>query len=147
MPYTQPRDVEEYTVPVLETLAHPFAETMKLRTDERSAGRSTCSIEIAPDLHHNPHQVAHGAVLYALADTGMGAALYPTLSEGEICVTIEIKITYFRPVPAGVVRCETVVVNRGRTIANLDSRLYLDDTLVAQANGNFAIVKLKAAAS
>ncbi len=133
-------------MPVLETLAHPFADTMKLRVDERSAGRSTCSIEVAPDLHHNPHQVAHGAVLYALADTGMGAALYPTLDDGEICVTVEIKINYFRPVPAGIVRCETVVLNRGRTIANLDSRLYLDDTLIAQANGNFAIVKLKAAA-
>ena len=83
-----------------ETLVHhPFAETMKLRIDERSPGRSTCSIEVAPDIHHNPHQVAHGAVLYALADTGMGTALYPTLNDGEICVTIEIKITYFRPAP------------------------------------------------
>src|SRR6478672_12233869 len=68
-----------------ETLVHhPFAETMKLRIDERSPGRSTCSIEVAPDIHHNPHRVAHGAVLYALADTGMGTALYPTLNDGEI---------------------------------------------------------------
>ena len=57
--------------------------------------------------------------------------------------TIEIKITYFRPAASGIIRCETVLVNRGRTIANLDSRLYLDDKLIAQANGNFAIVKLK----
>ena len=145
MPYAQPRDVEEYTVTASpETLVHhPFAETMKLRIDERSAGRSTCSIEVAPAIHHNPHQVAHGAVLYALADTGMGTALYPTLNDGEICVTIEIKITYFRPAPAGIIRCETVLLNRGRTIANLDSRLYLDDKLIAQANGNFAILKPK----
>ena len=95
-----------YTVTVSpETLAHhhPFAETMKLRIDERSPGRSTCSIEVAPDIHHNPHRVAHGAVLYALADTGMGTALYPTLNDGEICVTIEIKITYFRPAAAGII--------------------------------------------
>ena len=127
----------------LATLAHPFAETMKLCVDERSAGRSICSIEIEPGIHHNPHHVAHGAVFYALADTGMGAALYPTLDAGEMCVTIEIKITYFRPAPAGTIRCETVVLNRGRTIANLDSRLYLGDTLIAQANGNFAILKRK----
>ncbi|QDW37264.1 PaaI family thioesterase [Bradyrhizobium sp. KBS0727] len=142
---TQSRDVEEYTVTVSpETSAyHPFAEMMKLRIDERSPGRSTCSIEVAPGIHHNPHHVAHGAVLYALADTGMGAALYPALNDGEICVTIEIKITYFRSAPAGIVRCETVLLNHGRTIANLDSRLYLDDTLIAQANGNFAILKRK----
>lgn len=125
---------------------HPFGETIKLRIDEQSPGRSTCSIEVVPDIHHNPHHIAHGAVLYALADTGMGVALYPTLAEGETCTTIEIKITYFRPAPAGTIRCETTLLNRGRTIANLDSRLYLGDTLIAQANGNFAILKRRSEA-
>lgn len=73
----------------------------------------------------------------------MGIALYPTRDTGESCTTIEIKITYFRPAPAGTIRCETVLLNRGRTIANLDSRLYLGDKLIAQANGNFAILKPK----
>jgi len=122
---------------------HPFGETIGLRIDEQGPGRSICSLEVAPGVHHNPHQVAHGAVLYALADTGMGIALYPTLGNGESCVTIEIKITYFRPAPAGTIRCETILLNRGRTIANLDSRLYLGDKLIAQANGNFAILKPK----
>lgn len=119
---------------------------MRLRIDEQAPGRSTCSVEVVPDIHHNPHRIAHGAVLYALADTGMGLALYPTLDEGETCATIEIKMSYFRAVPGGVVRCETTLVNRGRTIANLDSRLYLDDTLIAQANGNYAILKPRTAA-
>lgn len=120
---------------------HPFGEVIRLKLDERGPGRSVCSIEVVPDIHHNPHKVTHGAVLYALADTGMGMALYPTLQEGESCVTIEIKINYFRPAAAGIIRCETVVLNRGRTIANLESRLYLADRLIAQANGNFAILK------
>lgn len=137
------RCVEEHTVMRLSAI-YPFGETIGLRIDEQGPGRSVCSLEVAPGIHHNPHQVAHGAVLYALADTGMGIALYPTLDKGESCVTIEIKITYFRPAPAGIIRCETVLVNRGRTIANLDSRLYLDDDkLIAQANGNFAILKPK----
>ncbi|MBN8959921.1 MAG: PaaI family thioesterase [Rhizobiales bacterium] len=120
---------------------HPFADAIKLRVDEQGPGRSVCSVEIEPDLHHNPHLITHGAVLYALADTGMGVALYPTLAKGESCATIEIKMSYFRAVPSGVVRCETTLINRGRTIANLDSRLYVGDTLVAQANGNYAILK------
>lgn len=36
----------------------------------------------------NPRNVVHGAVLYAMADTGMGAALYPTLSADKVCATI-----------------------------------------------------------
>jgi acyl-CoA thioesterase len=30
-------------------------------------------------------------------------------------------------------------VNRGKTIANLESRVFLGEVLVAQANGNYAI--------
>lgn len=40
-----------------------------------------------------------------------------------------------------MLNCITQVVNRGRTVANLDSRLYVGETLVAQANGNYAIFK------
>lgn len=77
--------------------------------------------------------------MYALADTGMGAALYPTLDEGQICATIEIKINYFKPITAGRLSCVTEIVNRGKTIANLESRVFVEQVLVAQANGNYAI--------
>lgn len=119
---------------------HPFAELIALRTDEQGAGHSRLSLVVAPE-HLNPHRVVHGAVLYALADTGMGAALYPTLGEGEICATIEIKINYFRPVSTGTLRCLTRLVNRGRRVANLESQLFAGEALVAQANGNYAIFK------
>ena len=119
---------------------HPFADLIALRTDEQGAGHSRLSLVVASE-HLNPHRVVHGAVLYALADTGMGAALYPTLAEGEICATIEIKINYFKPVAAGTLVCKTELLNRGRSIANLESRLYAGDTLVAQANGNYAVIR------
>ena len=91
--------------------------------------------------HLNPHHVVHGAVLYALADTGMGAALYPTLEAGEICATIEVKINYYKPVAAGAVTCITEVINRGKTVANLESCIYAGEVLVAKANGNYWIFR------
>lgn len=124
----------------MKTLAHPFADLVEFTVDHQSAGRSTLSLLVAAK-HMNPHHVVHGAVLYALADTGMGAALYPTLAPGEICATIEVKINYFRPVTQGVVVCETELLHRGKTVANLDSRLFVDGTLVAQANGHYAIFR------
>jgi acyl-CoA thioesterase len=33
------------------------------------------------------------------------------------------------------------VLNRGRTVANIESKVYVGDTLVAQANGNYAIFR------
>ena len=91
------------------------------------------------EIHRNPNGVAHGAVLYALADTGMGAALYPTLNPGERCATIQITMNYFKPVAAGPVTCSTELVSRGRSVAHLESRLVAAGVLVATANGNYAI--------
>lgn len=121
---------------------HPFADLIDLRILEVMPGASTVAL-VVDTQHLNPHGVAHGAVLYALADTGMGSALYPTLEPEEICATIEIKMNYFKPVAGGEVICKTELINRGKTVANLDSRLYIGELLVAQANGNYAIFRRK----
>lgn len=124
---------------------HPFAELIDLHVDAQGPGSSELHLD-ADARHLNPHRVVHGAVLYALADTGMGAALYPTLAAGELCATIEIKINYFKPVGSGRLVCRTTLVNRGKTVANLDARLYLGEQLVAQANGNYAIFRPRGSA-
>ncbi|WP_372759356.1 PaaI family thioesterase [Litorivivens sp.] len=121
-------------------MKNPFGELIGLNIARQDAGFSELNLTITPDLL-NPHQVAHGAVLYALADTGMGAALYPSLAEGELCATIEIKMNYFAPVFSGDVVCQTRLVHRGKKIAHLESELTLDGKLVAKASGNYAIFK------
>ena len=125
-------------------MKHPFAELIDLHFEDKSTGSSTLTLDVGSQ-HMNPHGVVHGAVLYAMADTGMGAALYTTLEHGEICATIEIKINYFKPISTGKVVCKTELVNRGRTVANLEARLYVEQNLVAQANGNYAIFRPKRA--
>ena len=117
---------------------HPFADLIDLKVEVQRAGHSQLSLTLAPQ-HLNPHGVVHGAVVFALADTGMGSALYPTLEPGQICATIDIAISYFRPVQAGRLMCTSEVVNRGRTVAHLSSRVMVGEQLVASATGNFAI--------
>ncbi|MFO1329870.1 MAG: PaaI family thioesterase [Rubrivivax sp.] len=125
---------------------HPFGDLIGLRFAAPPAdGASCCELTLASE-HLNPHGVAHGAVLFAMADTGMGAALYPSLAPGESCATIEIKINFHRSAPAGTLRCTSTVVNRGRSVATLESRLTLGDRLVATASGNFAIFPRERAA-
>ncbi len=119
---------------------HPFADLIGLHVEHQEAGESTLTL-VACEKHMNPHKVVHGAVLYALADTGMGAALYPTLAPGEFCATIEIKINYFKAVLSGRLVCKTQLLNRGKSVANLESRIYLEQALVAQAIGNYAIIR------
>lgn len=119
-------------------MSHPYAEQLGLVVAESGPGRSTCTLAVRAD-HFNPHGVVHGAVLYALADTGMGAALYPTLAAGERCATLQLTMSYFRAVAGGELRCTTELVHRGRTVAHLESRVYAGETLVASASGNYAI--------
>ncbi len=123
-------------------MKHPFAEHIAMTVAEQRSGYSRLTLQVAPH-HLNPHGAVHGAVLFALADTGMGSALYPTLAAGESCATIEVKINYFKPVRQGTLSCETTIVNRGRSIANLESRVWLDGQVVASANGHYAIVRAK----
>lgn len=119
-------------------MRHPFADLIGLKVENQEAGKSTCSLEVSDTLL-NPHNVAHGAVIYALADTGMGVALYPSLREGQICATIEIKINYYKAVYSGKILCETTIVNQGKSVANLESSLFCDGLLIAKANGNYSI--------
>lgn len=119
---------------------HPFGKLIDLRHLESSSGQSRCNL-IVSEKHLNPNRVVHGAVIFALADVGMGSAVQPLLAEGEICATVEIKINYFKPVREGELICTTTLINRGKTLANLDSVVYCGDVLVAKANGTYAIFK------
>ncbi len=121
-------------------MPHPFAKLLDAHQVESRAGYSRCRLDVT-EKHLNPNQVVHGAVMFALADIGMGAAVFPTLAEGELCATVEIKINYFKPVRAGELVCVTELINRGKTLANLDASVYCADVLVAKANGTYAIFR------
>ncbi|MFQ5799204.1 MAG: PaaI family thioesterase, partial [Bacteroidota bacterium] len=84
-----------------------------------------------------------GGVIYSMADTGMGAALYTDLNEEEICTTIEIKIVYLKAVNSGTLTCDTSVTHKSRRIAVLESEIRNDEHLIAKAIGTFYIAKGK----
>ena len=128
-------------MPDISHLPHPFAELIGFEVSER--GEGVCVNRLTINEHHfNPHGVVNGAVVYALADTGMGGALSSLLEEGEICSTIEIKINYFRPALGGELTCETRVINKGSRTGVMESNVTNDEgKLIARAMGTFMILK------
>ncbi len=120
----------------------PFVEHVGMRIEEVRSGHCKCTLTVA-DYHRNSTGVVHGGVLFTLADTAMGASLYPMLDPTEICATIEIKINYFKPVSSGEIICTSEMVNRGKTVANLEASVYAGEVLIAKANGSFSIFKRK----
>ncbi|MFX0177173.1 MAG: PaaI family thioesterase [Candidatus Hodarchaeota archaeon] len=120
---------------------HKFGDLIGLEFSKFEKGFSQCILKVNEN-HFNPHNVVHGGVLYSMADTGMGAALYSFLEKEELCATIEIKISYFKSVKEGTLICDTKVIHKGRSIGVLESEIRNDDTLVAKANGTFSIFKV-----
>lgn len=123
----------------MSKVSHPFADLIGMEMDRPEPGKSVARVRVDPGRHFNPQKAAHGAVAYALADTGMGAAVYTMLEKGQYCATIEIKISYMGAVRDGELRCETRVVSKGKRVAFLESQIFNDGKLVAQATGTYSI--------
>jgi len=119
---------------------HPFGELIGLDFTRCEGGFSQGTLEVG-ERHLNPHNVVHGGVIYAMADTGMGGAVYSFLNEDELCATIEIKIVYMAPVTSGRLTCDTRVVHRGKRIAILESEVKNGEQLVAKATGTYSLFK------
>ena len=121
-------------------MKNPFADLVgfTLRLGPRGSGTATAALEVRPELL-NPNGVVHGGVLFSIADTVMGAALYTKLEPGETCATIEIKIHFLQAVTRGKIRCRTRLVHRGSRVAVLESHVSVGRQQVAQALGTFAI--------
>lgn len=119
-----------------------FGGLIGLQFSKSEGGISICSLEVKPNLL-NPHNVLHGGVTYSMADTGMGAALYSMLEEGQSCATVEVKINYFRPVFSGTLTCETKMTNKGKKLAYLESEIMRKDKLIAKAVGTYSIFEVR----
>jgi acyl-CoA thioesterase len=121
---------------------NPFGELIGLEFTAFGEGRSRCELQVKSELL-NPHGVLHGGAIYAMADTGMGGALYSVLDESELCTTVEVKIAYMSAVKTGKLVCETRVLERRSRISILESEVRNGSKLVAKALGTFYIYDAK----
>lgn len=117
---------------------NPFGDLVGLKFTKWEEGYSHCVLTVN-DNHMNPHKTVHGGVIYAMADSGMGATMYTVMSGEELCASIEIKIAYFKAVRSGILTCDTKLIHMGNRIATLESEISNEGTLVAKAIGTFLI--------
>lgn len=74
----------------------------------------------------NPIGTIHGGYAATVLDTALGCVVHSTLKAGEAYTTMEIKIVYHRAIlpNLGELRCEGVVISRGRRAAASEAKLY-----------------------
>jgi len=120
----------------------PFRDLVGVTFTKVDDGYSHCVLEVGKKLL-NPGGIVHGGALYTLADSGMGVALFSFVDEGELFLTIETSVFYFKAVSSGTLTCESRVVHRGKRIAVMEAEIKNGGQLVAKAVGTFSIYKGK----
>lgn len=117
----------------------PLGDFIGLQLRTPAPGEAVAQVEVTERLH-NPHGALHGAVVFAMVDTAMGAATMSVLDEGQRCASIDVHVRYLRPVLSGTVEATVRVVHAGRSIVNLAAEVTADGRLVATATGSFAVI-------
>lgn len=83
----------------------------------------------------NPNGVAHGGLLFGLADTTMGLLARTT---GRNVTTINAQIDYLRPGKGNKITCIAEPLKIGKTTAVLRANLYNEEeTLISTVTGTF----------
>lgn len=83
---------------------------------------------------------AHGGVVSALVDSTMGvAALSKVFKENRVVSTVELKVSYLKPVlEQDELRCIAEVLNTGKRLIYVEcSVINQKEQLVARGNGTF----------
>jgi uncharacterized protein (TIGR00369 family) len=111
----------------------PVASLIGFTLIEVEPGRAVVVLE-ADRRHANPMGTVHGGILCDIADAAMGIAYAATLDEGETFTTLELKMSFIRPVWTGKLRAEGRVLDGGRTIGLVECHIRdARDRLVAHA--------------
>lgn len=124
----------------MSSLDFELARFCNLVIDDVTDGVCRGHVEVDIDRHANPNGVVHGAILFALVDTTMGAATMDA-TDGKPCASIDVQLRFLRPATGGVINTVTRVRRTGRRIVHLDADVTDEQgQLVATASGAFAII-------
>jgi uncharacterized protein (TIGR00369 family) len=135
--------------PELRTKAHasdmPVGRLIGFTTKEAGGGRAVVTLSAGPQ-HANPMGTLHGGILCDVADAAMGIAFASTLAPDESFTTIELKISFFRPVWQAVLKAEGKVVRRGSSVGYVECEITDENArLVAKAASTCMVLKAERA--
>jgi acyl-CoA thioesterase len=105
-----------------------------LQIDEITKEKVTTSVVLNQN-HLNPHGIAHGGLIFGLADSSMGILASLT---GRKVVTVDSTINYLRPCGGNKIVCIAEPVKVGMTLGVYKANIYNDkDDLAATVTASF----------
>jgi uncharacterized protein (TIGR00369 family) len=102
----------------------PMADLMGFDFSEIEEGRVV--FECTPaEYHYNPIGAVHGGLACTLFDSAMGCAVHTMLPAGVGYTTVELKVSFLRPITlkTGRLLCEGTIIHVSSRIATAEARL------------------------
>jgi uncharacterized protein (TIGR00369 family) len=102
----------------------PIGELMGFEPLEVEEGRALFVCTPA-EYHYNPIGAVHGGLACTLLDSAMGCAVHTMLPAGVGYTTVELKVSFLRPITlkTGRLLCEGTIIHLGSRIATAEARL------------------------
>jgi len=117
---TQRRRIEEATKNV------PFADLLGLKLDSVEPGSATMSLPVREELKQN-NRVMHGGAIASLIDSAAAYAVIPLLNQNETATTIDLTVSYVRPLRIGVATASAKVLRAGGRIIVISAEVLDND--------------------
>ena len=108
----------------------PFAKLLGIELDDISNGTATLGLNIREQLTQN-HGVVHGGAIASLIDTATAFAIIPLLAPQERVTTVDLTISYLRPLTEGRIRATAKVVRAGRRLFVVSAEVFDKDGKLA----------------
>ena len=111
----------------------PFAKLIGIELDEVDSGTATLAFDIRHELKQN-HGVVHGGAIASLIDSATAFAIISVLPPDEHATTVDLTISYLRPLTSGRALAVARVLRAGKRIITVSAELFDDaGTLSATA--------------
>lgn len=102
----------------------PIAQVFGMRFGETEDGRFSATCD-PREAFFNPLGTVHGGLACTMLDTALGCVAHSTLPAGSGYTSIDISVSYLRPIlpSAGRLTATGTVVKRGRRVVFAEARL------------------------
>jgi acyl-CoA thioesterase len=109
----------------------PYAKFLGIKIDQIAVGSATLSLKVRDELKQN-RGVVHGGAIASLIDSATAFAIISMLEPEESTTTVDMTISYLRPVTRGRMTATAKVTRAGRRIIAVSAEAFDDkQTLVA----------------
>jgi acyl-CoA thioesterase len=104
----------------------PYAQLLGIELEEFGSGTATLGLNVSRELTQN-HGVVHGGALASLIDTATAFAIISLLDPAEKVTTVDLTLSFLRPVTKGRLKATAKVVRAGRRLFSVSADVFDED--------------------